>query len=206
MTTLHVEGVSKQFNRRPIFRDVTFSSSDGSVLGITGRNGSGKSTLLKIIAGLLTPTSGKVVWTMDGKRVDGDSLHEYVGYAAPYLNLFEEFSAHENLKHFASIRGMTLTKNEMDALLLRVDLPLDRSDPIRSYSSGMKQRLKLVFAIMHDPAILMLDEPTSNLDVEGDAIVWSIIEEWGRNRIVLLASNEQSELAYCTTAYQVGAV
>ena len=164
---VQVNGIAKKFNRNAIFSDVDFEVRPGEVFGITGRNGSGKSTLLKMLGGILTPSKGTIAYRLDGAEVTREQLHRHIGYVAPYLVLYEEFSAEENIRLFASIRG--LSKNDIDpaALLERVGLPASRKDPIRAFSSGMKQRMKQIFAIMHRPSLLLLDEPISNLDTDG---------------------------------------
>jgi heme exporter protein A len=204
MMTVRASGVSKQFNRRNIFRDVSFDVQPGEVFGITGRNGSGKSTLLKIVAGVLSPSAGKVEYTLEGKAVDPEQVYRHIGFASPYLTLFEEFSARENIELFARIRSLRIDRTRTLALLERVGLPTDRDDPIRSYSSGMKQRMKLIFAILHEPPVLLLDEPVSNLDTDGMDIVYSVVEEHRRRGPVIIATNDASDIARCDRTCHVG--
>lgn len=199
--TITIDSVSKEFNRKPIFRDVSFEVNTGEVLAITGRNGSGKSTLLKIVAGLLTPTRGAVRYSNANGTVESEHLYKSIGFVAPYLNLYDEFSAVENIRLFASVRGLSCTVSEAAALLERVGLPTDRNDPIRAFSSGMKQRMKLVFAILHRPPVLLLDEPISNLDSDGVETVYAIIREQRRHGTVVVATNDQSDIDQCDRAY-----
>jgi heme exporter protein A len=201
---ISVAAVSKQFNRRNIFRDLSFEVQPGEVFGITGRNGSGKSTLLKIIAGVLSPSAGSVVYTRDGVAVDPERVYRHIGFAAPYLTLFEEFSASENIEIFARIRSIPVDRARVRTLLDRVGLPADREDPIRAFSSGMKQRMKLIFAILHEPPVLLLDEPVSNLDAEGMETVYSIIDEHRRGGTVIVATNDASDIARCDRTVHVG--
>lgn len=202
---MHVaaEAVSRKFNRRPVFADVSFEVAPGEVFGITGRNGSGKSTLLRIIGGLLTPSSGRMRYRQGDTEVDAEKLHPLIGYAAPYLVLYEEFNAAENLALYARIRGITLTPGQIDALLQRVGLPVDRKDPIRSFSSGMKQRMKLLFAMFHRPPLLLLDEPISNLDSEGMAVVYDLVSEHRKRGSVIIATNDAEDIAQCDRTFRV---
>lgn len=202
---MHVtaEAVTKKFNRRPVFADVSFEVVPGEVFGITGRNGSGKSTLLRIIGGLLSPSGGRMHYAMNGTALESDALHRHMGYAAPYLVLYEEFNAAENLALYARIRGMHLTAGEIDAMLARVGLPTDRKDPIRDFSSGMKQRMKLLFAILHTPPLLLLDEPISNLDTEGMAVVYDIVAEYRKRGSVIIATNDEEDIAQCDRTFRV---
>ena len=199
-----VSSIARQFNRRSIFRDVTFEVQQGEVFGITGRNGSGKSTLLKIIAGLLRPSSGSVTMSLNGAGIDPEHIYRHIGYAAPYLTLFEEFSARENIEMFARIRSIPCDRKKTVALLERVGLPTDRDDPIRAFSSGMLQRMKLIFAILHDPAVLLLDEPVSNLDAEGMEMVYAIVSGHREHGTVVIATNDASDIARCDRTYHIG--
>jgi heme exporter protein A len=133
--------------------------------------------------------------------VESEHLYRSIGFVAPYLNLYDEFSAVENIRLFASVRGLSCTVSEASALLERVGLPTDRNDPIRAFSSGMKQRMKLVFAILHKPPVLLLDEPISNLDSDGVETVYAIIREQRRHGTVVVATNDQSDIDQCDRAY-----
>ncbi len=202
---MHVaaEAVSKKFNRRQVFADVSFEVAPGEVFGITGRNGSGKSTLLRIIGGLLTPSGGRMRYRHGDADVEAEKLYPHIGYAAPYLVLYEEFNAAENLALYARIRGVGLTAGEIDGLLQRVGLPTDRRDPIRSFSSGMKQRMKLLFAIFHRPPLLLLDEPISNLDSEGMAVVYDLVAEQRKRGSVIIATNDAEDIQQCDRTFRV---
>jgi heme exporter protein A len=203
--TITLDSVTKEFNRKPIFRDVSFHVEAGEVFGITGRNGSGKSTLLKIVAGLLTPTRGTVRYANQNGPVESEHLYRSIGFVAPYLNLYDEFSAVENIRLFASVRGIPCSVSDACALLERVGLPTDRLDPIRAFSSGMKQRMKLVFAILHRPPVLLLDEPISNLDRDGVETVYAIIREQRVHGAVVIATNDQSDIDQCDRVYALQA-
>ena len=192
---IEVQDLTRRFGRRELFAGISFRVEHGQVCAITGRNGSGKSTLMKIIAGLLSPSAGSVEYHLDGHPLDPRTLHRHIGYAAPYLTLYEEFNALENLELYARIRGLPLERNRFHALLERSGLPLHRSDPIRSFSSGMKQRMKLLFALLHEPPFLFLDEPATNLDSDGVTLVHECMREQRQRGLVLLASNDPQDLA-----------
>jgi heme exporter protein A len=192
-----VENVSRVFNRRTIFKDVSFKVQQGEIFGLTGKNGSGKSTLLKIIAGLLSPSKGKVEYSGENGIVSPERIFSHVGFVAPYLALYDEFSAIENIKLYCAIRGVRYSPEFAKVLLEKTGLPVDRKDPIRSYSSGMKQRMKMIFAILHRPPMLLLDEPISNLDSDGVGMVYSIIGEWRQFGSVIIATNDASDIAQC---------
>lgn len=202
---VQAETISKKFNRRAVFRDVSFTVEPGEVFGITGRNGSGKSTLLRIVGGLLTPSGGTMRYSLGADTIAPEALHRSIGYVAPYLTLYEEFSAEENIALYARIRGLPFTHGETQALLERVGLPVDRRDPIRAFSSGMKQRMRLVFAILHRPPLLLLDEPISNLDTDGMRIVYDIVAEFRRHGAVIIATNDAEDIAQCDRSISVEA-
>lgn len=200
MTNYSVEAVelNKSFGRRLIFNDLHFKFEKEGVYGISGPNGSGKSTLVKIIAGIIGSSKGKIIHKLDNKEILEEHLHNHIGFVSPYLVLYEEFSTYENLKLFAEIRGVNFNKERIDYLLNRFLLFKRKDDLLKTYSSGMKQRVKFIFALMHSPKLLILDEPTSNLDDEGKNSVYELVKEEGRNNIVLIASNENHDLELCS--------
>lgn len=202
---VHAEHISKRFNRRAVFKDISFTVESGEVFGITGRNGSGKSTLLRIVGGLLTPSGGSLRYSLGAGDIPPERLHTHIGYVAPYLTLYEEFSAEENIALYARIRGLQHGHRETQALLERVGLPVDRKDPIRAFSSGMKQRMRLVFAVLHRPPLLLLDEPISNLDSEGVRTVYEIVAEFRARGTVIIATNDAEDIAQCDRTISVEA-
>ncbi len=196
---LQLENIRKEFSRRIIFDKIDLMLKNGNSLAITGINGSGKSTLVKIIAGILSPTRGALTLSVNGLELKIERYHNHVGFVAPYIHMYDEFSAYENLKFFARIRGLTFDKQYVDYLLDRVVLYDRRNDAVRTYSSGMKQRLKYAFALLHKPEVLIFDEPRANLDRHGIATVYEIMEEHKPDGILILATNDQEDLSYAET-------
>ena len=194
---LTLTDLTKTFGRRLIFNKINVSFASGNIYGISGPNGSGKSTLVKIITGIISPTRGKVVHELSGKKIVEEKLHNHVGFLSPYLVLYDEFSAWENLCHVSRIRGMSFNEGRIKNLFDRFSLYNRRKDLLKTYSSGMKQRIKFIFALQHAPQLLVLDEPTSNLDDDGKEKFYEIIREEGKSNLVLIASNEKSDLALC---------
>ncbi|MBM2840078.1 MAG: ABC-type multidrug transport system ATPase component [Bacteroidetes bacterium] len=203
--TLALNGVTKEFNRRSIFRDVSFSLGSGESLAITGRNGSGKSTLVKIVCGLLSPTRGTIEYVHDGKMIEGEDVRNHIGLVSPYLQLYDEFSGMENLELLSAIRSdRTLEDGRIDEVLNDVGLWERRKDLLRTYSSGMKQRLKYAFAVVHRPDILILDEPTSNLDKDGIEMVTRRVREQQKSAILIVATNDADEATWCSKKVELG--
>ncbi len=190
--------VTKTFGRRLIFKNINREFTSGNIYGFSGRNGSGKSTLIKIASGIISPTQGNVEHEMNGQKIIPEKLHNYLGFVSPYLVLYDEFTADENLFHFSRIRGVGYNSKRAKYLLNEFELLKRRKDYLKGYSSGMKQRMKFIFALLHNPEILFLDEPTSNLDNSGKQKVYEIIKNEGKDKLVIIASNEQSDLDLCS--------
>jgi heme exporter protein A len=198
--TLAVSGLYKRFAGRRVLNDLCLEVRAGEVVGICGPNGSGKSTLLQIICGLQRPSKGTVLYRCE-RDLKPAEARSYIGFVSPALSLYDDLSAAENLSFFAAWRGVPC---DAASLLVRVGLDPGRRDPLRSYSSGMRQRVKLAWAIMHQPSILILDEPGSNLDDEGRAVVSSLISEWRERGWVAVAGNDEDDLAQCTRRVYLG--
>ena len=196
--SLVAESVNKTFGRRLIFSNISFKLNSSTIFGISGPNGSGKSTLVKIIANIISPSSGKLVHSINGKEIKPEKLHNHIGLISPYLVLYDEFTAYENLNYFSEIRGISFDKGKVDDLLNKFLLFNRKDDLVKTYSSGMKQRLKFIFALMHSPQLIILDEPTSNLDDEGKEVVYELVKEEGSRNVVIVASNEKTDLNLCT--------
>jgi heme exporter protein A len=202
-----VSGLSKDFNRSSIFRDISFTLSSPASLSITGKNGAGKSTLSKILAGLLSSTRGTITYSVDEKQIGIEEFKHHIGFVSPYLNLYDEFTVLENLRFLSSIRAASQQNgNRIKELLILVGLWNRRDDIVGTFSSGMKQRLKYAFALLHKPAVLILDEPTSNLDGEGIDVVKQIMLEQKRSNILIIATNNKEEAHWCAQQIQVGKV
>jgi heme exporter protein A len=195
--SLILQNLTKSFGRRLIFKNINAEFNTGSIYGLTGSNGSGKSTLAMIIADILSPTSGKVIHKIENQELSSEKLHNHLGFVSPYLMLYDEFSAEENLIHFMKIRGLKINNNRIKYLLDEFSLYDRRNDLLKAYSSGMKQRVKFIFSLIHSPELMILDEPTSNLDITGKDKVYEIIEKESKNKLIIIASNEENDLALC---------
>ncbi len=192
---VHLQDVEHRFGLRQVFQGVNMTVQPGEVGIIMGANGAGKSTLLKIVAGLLPPTSGTANVQANGRNLDAMQRRRMLGYVAPDLMLYRELTGVENLEFFARLRGITLRRDDLRAMLERVGLKGRGRDLVGAYSSGMRQRLKYAFALLSKPPLLLLDEPTANLDADGVGMVEQIIDEWRSDaqRLVIVATNEPRE-------------
>ncbi|HTY11664.1 MAG TPA: ABC transporter ATP-binding protein [Bacteroidota bacterium] len=194
---LTAESVSKVFNRRVIFDDVSFSVTQTQAVAITGKNGSGKSTLAKIVCAILTPTAGQIACSIDDAHIVPEKIYRHIGLVSPYIMMYEEFSGIENLSVFGRIRNLPERSfEEAESLLKKFGIYERRNDEVRTYSSGMKQRLKYAAALLHHPEILVLDEPTANLDEEGVEVVRDTMRIQKENGILIIATNDKEDLEY----------
>ncbi|HSN54318.1 MAG TPA: ABC transporter ATP-binding protein [Candidatus Sulfomarinibacteraceae bacterium] len=190
--------VAKRYDLRVIFRSVSGEAVPGEVLVITGPNGSGKSTLMAILCGLLRPSRGEIRYRRDdGAAVPRDRWRRHLGVVAPAMAVYEELTALENLRFFARVRGLTVGDDRHRELLRQVGLDPDRTTPVRGYSTGMAQRLKIAQALLHSPEVLFLDEPGSNLDPDGqDWLEDHVRGLAGAGRTIVLATNDRREMGW----------
>lgn len=198
---IHGENLSKKFGTAAVFKNISFRLEAGSCMAITGPNGSGKSTLLQIIAGLQRPGSGSVTRSVNESELTAENFSTYAGYTGPLVNPYDMLTAAENLAFTVN----TAAANErISDMLDYFGLYKDRNKIVKYYSSGMKQRLKLIHAFINDPLIIMLDEPGSNLDSSGKDKLFTKIEELKNGRILIIASNEKDEIDLCSTRVELG--
>ncbi|HJV18664.1 MAG TPA: ABC transporter ATP-binding protein [Sediminibacterium sp.] len=190
--------LNKSYNQRTVLDQVSIHCDAGEICGLLGANGAGKTTLFKILLGLVTPDSGTVAIRSAGNKkiggiIEGPALYEYL-------------NAYENLKIFGSIQGVDVSKKALQKCLETVGLPLNRLDPVRNFSLGMKQRLGIAIALLNNPACLVLDEPFSGLDPLGVAALRNLIVELATQHqlAIILSSHIIDELSkICNTLYVI---
>jgi ABC-type multidrug transport system ATPase subunit len=195
---IELQNTGKKFNTDWIFRNVSHIFGEHNAYAILGRNGSGKSTFLQIIAGNLLPTAGIVSYSHHDFLIPSDKVFRHLSLVAPYQELIEEFTLPEMLKfHFsfkAIMPGFTIPE-----IIDMIGFTAHDKKPIRLFSSGMKQRVKLIMAILSDTPLLLLDEPSMNLDQEGTAWFLGLIREFQKDRLIVVCSNlEKVETSFCT--------
>ena len=184
----------KRYNREWIFRHLTYQFNTGNAYAIIGNNGSGKSTLLQVIAGAVQHNEGVIEFIFDGKKVEAEQHHQYLSIAAPYLELPEEMTLTEVLKFHQSFKPFL---TDTAAIIHILGLKHAAQKQIRYYSSGMKQRVKLATAIFSDVPVLLLDEPTTNLDTDGIALYHHLIQQYASGKLVVVSSNDEQEYKFC---------
>jgi ABC-type multidrug transport system ATPase subunit len=185
-------GITKTFGSETVLKDVELVLASGSRTAVLGPNGSGKSTLLRIAGGMLMPTAGHLLHRKGGQPVPQEELYRQVSIAAPYLGLYEDLSLRQVITFHARFKPLRGGLGAADlARLAGLERAMEK--PVRQFSSGMKQRLKLALAILSDTALLLLDEPATNLDAA--AIHWYrvLLQEHMAGRTLLVASNHRPE-------------
>jgi ABC-type multidrug transport system ATPase subunit len=186
----------KRFNRDWIFRHLHYEFIAGRSYAITGANGSGKSTLLQAVAGAIGISEGRVAYESEGKPVEADKAYRYLSLVAPYLEVVEEMTATEFLQFHASFKPL-MAGWAVGDILDKVGLKGAADKQIRFYSSGMRQRVRLAQAIFSDTSLVLLDEPCTNLDVDGITLYRQLVSELCRGRLVIVSSNDVQEYDFC---------
>ena len=182
----------KRFNRDWIFRHLDYEFSPGHTYAITGPNGSGKSTLLQAIAGAIALSEGAIGYG----EYQPDQAYRHLSLAAPYLEVIEEMSVTEFLTFHSSFKPF-LPDLSVSDIIRQVGLEAAAHKQIRYYSSGMKQRVRLAQALFSDTPLLLLDEPTTNLDADGISLYRRLAQQYSDGRIVIVSSNDRQEYDFC---------
>ena len=192
---LIADALTMRYGHRRLFEALTFDVRPGEPLAILGANGSGKSTLLRILAGVLDPIAGSARLEADGDTLSGDALTRRVGFVAPALQFYEAFSTRENLAFLARARRLPDPDAAIARVLERVGLADRADDPVSTFSTGLGQRLRLASALLHDPPVLLLDEPGATLDAAGRQLVADVVGL--EDRILVVATNDPLEAERC---------
>lgn len=196
-----LNNVGRRFNKEWIFRNLTTEFTSGNSYAILGPNGSGKSTLLSVLTGSLSPSEGEISFS-EVKDIPVEDIYQQISFAAPYLELVETFTLteiidfHFKFKNFAP--GI-----DRKSLISILGLEKSAHKEMKYFSSGMKQRTKLALACCSDSPILFLDEPTSNLDVQGEDWYRELIKNFTKDRLTIIGSNQFREYEFCNMQIQI---
>jgi len=185
-----VSNLYKRYDRKSVLKGVDLAVGEGQVMALLGANGAGKTTLMRIVAGLVKPDRGEV--TLSGVSVGkaGVELRRYIGLVSHLPLLYDNLSGWENLIFFARMYDMQAPEERIEAVLRAVDLWQRRRDLVRTYSRGMIQRLAIGRAILHDPPVLLLDEPDTGLDQSSSQMLHELIRRLGAtSRAILLSTH-----------------
>ncbi len=218
--TISLLNTGKRYNREWIFRHCNYEFTSGKSYAITGPNGSGKSTLLQVIAGATLHNEGTVEYKEDtGYRmqdmkvkvpaseirypVSGIQFYKMISIATPYLELIEEMTAKEMLQFHAQFKPL-IQSFSIEDILKTAGLENAVNKQLRYFSSGMKQRLKLAQAFFSNTPVLLLDEPTTNLDADGIALYHTLINNYTKDKLVIVSSNVKQEYDFCEEVIEIG--
>ncbi len=194
--TICLSDAGKRFNRDWIFRHFNYTFEAGQSYAITGPNGSGKSTLLQALSGGMYINEGKAEWRMENEIIDNEKVYRNVSICAPYLEVVEEMTLREFLDFHHGFKPF-LSDVTTDSIIAAVGLEKAVNKQIRYYSSGMKQRVKLAQCIFSNTAIVLLDEPCTNLDAAGIELYHRLINDYCKDRLVVVSSNDEVEYRFC---------
>jgi ABC-type multidrug transport system ATPase subunit len=203
LTRITLDKVGKKYAGQWVFRAISDNFSASEKIAVTGFNGSGKSTLLQLLSAFQTPTEGSITFESGGSRISPDQWYKYISCGAPYLDLPEDLTLRENVSFFSSFKPIQQSLSpEQFADIAELSHALDK--PLKHFSSGMKQRVRLSLAILADVPALLLDEPLSNLDRKG--ILWysDMIHRYAESKLVIVCSNNQEEeISFCSRALDI---
>jgi heme exporter protein A len=203
---LHLDNITIDYGSRRVVAGVSLTLRAGETLVVAGANGSGKSSLLRVLCGLQRPSCGTAYYLLDGNALRPDHARDLVGWLSPDLQLYRELTALENLRFFAQVRGLALSDAELTQRLDSVGLKGRGADLLAAYSSGMAQRLRYAYALLHAPPVLLLDEPTATFDEQGTALFERVVEEHqARHGLLVIATNDPRELRFGDYVLRLGA-
>ena len=196
MIRIDCKSVGKRFQFEWIFQKVDCNFQSENSYAILGNNGSGKSTLMLLLSGYSNCSAGKIVWNQNEKTIPEEQWYKHLSLSSPALELIEEFNLSELIRFQKKFKPFLNNMNEENLLDL-IELSDAGKKPLKFYSSGMRQRVKLALAILSDTPVLMLDEPTTNLDETGVKWYLNMIDKYKGNRLIIVASNMEREYPFC---------
>jgi len=200
--TITLNNIGKRYNYEWIFSKLNYQFQPGTAYAVVGPNGSGKSTLLRVVAGNLMPSEGDIVYHHDDKNYTNDTIFRHIGFCAPYLDLPDEFTVKEMLQFHSRFKPLS-SSIKIEDILERAGLMKHAGKSIKYLSSGLKQRLKLSLCFYFDVPVILLDEPTTNLDEDGVKWYRNTIEPLVKNKLVIICSNAEREYSFCTQTLTV---
>ena len=200
--SISLENIGRRFNREWIFKDINYTFTSNKIYAVLGPNGSGKSTLFQVLNSSLVPSKGSIQYIFDEKPVEPEHVYKYLSLAAPYLELIEDFTLIEVIDFHFKFKNYA-TGMDRAGLIDLLGMEGSKNKLIKYFSSGMKQRLKLALALCSNTHLLMLDEPTSNLDVQGVEWYLNLIQTFAKNKLTIICSNQEHEYNFCDEAISI---
>jgi ABC-type multidrug transport system ATPase subunit len=197
MVEVNLNNLCRRFGTHWVFKNINHTLKTNEHTVVLGSNGSGKSTLLKIVSGIMSPTSGELIWKINNLTINADNYYQHLSICTPYLSLPEEFTLKELLSFHLRLKGLKENYSHTEfAHLLQIEY--DEDKPLNLYSSGMKQRVKLALTLLSKSKVILLDEPLSNLDAQGVKWYKTLVKQNMDNKIILVCSNNlEDEYFFC---------
>jgi ABC-type multidrug transport system ATPase subunit len=190
------QNLGKKFSKEWIFRNLNYEFQSGESYTFIGANGSGKSTLLQVLSGFIPHSEGLINYEENQKVIEIDNYYKHLVVAAPYLELIEDFTLTEIIEFHVKFKPFKNTLSIKEFIDF-IELPKAKNKEVKFFSSGMKQKVKLGLAFWSDCEILMLDEPSSNLDTNATNWYLRNVQEYSKNRLLFLCSNQPVEYEFC---------
>lgn len=193
--------LSKRYGYQWIIKDVNFIFNSNEITGIGGRNGSGKSTLIKLIAGFLSPSSGKIIYKSENKTILPPQFYQYFTWVAPYTDLIQEYNLEEMFAFHCKFNHYSQLTFKQFVEILDWQNPGEKQ--LRHFSSGMKQKVQLALSLLTNKPIVLLDEPTSYLDEQAKKWFADLLGKVKENKTVIISSNDSFDLNLCHSIQDV---
>jgi len=202
MPVISVHKLTKSFGHQMALRGLDLEVAEGEFLALFGPNGAGKTTLVRVIASLARPTAGRVEIQGQDLGKAATSLRRHIGFISHNPLLYADLTPDENLRFFARMYDVEAAATRIDTVLKQVGLSARRRDPVRTFSRGMVQRLAIARAILHDPSIMLLDEPYTGLDLQAADMLRAVLEDLAASRrtVILTTHNLEQGLEMCDRA------
>jgi ABC-2 type transport system ATP-binding protein len=203
---LQVNSLQKSYHKQKILNDVNLTVKPGEVVGLVGENGAGKSTLLEILATVLPQSNGSIILEDKSYSKDIKNIRKIIGYVPQEISLWEEFTVAENFLFFEKLSWKRRSLEECQQLCL--DMQLNKWDePVDSLSGGMKRKLNLAISLIHDPILILLDEPTVGIDMKSKEEIGNYLVNLAKNegKMIIYTSHDMSEItSFCDRIYCLG--
>ncbi|WP_164668420.1 ABC transporter ATP-binding protein [Virgibacillus doumboii] len=192
---LNVDSLTKSYGKKLILDSISFTVKPGEIIGLVGENGAGKSTILKILATLSRPSSGNISLNNESYKQNRKSIRKEIGYVAQDIAVWDEFTVKENMIFFEKLSWKNKTKDELRQICR--DMKLEKwEEPVTTLSGGMKRKLNLAISLIHDPMLLLLDEPTVGIDLKSRKEIGGYLYNQARNhgKMILYTSHDMDEI------------
>lgn len=192
---LNVKSISKTFGKKKILENISFSAERGEIIGLVGENGAGKSTLLKILATLVKPDSGQIELHQLSYQKQRRKVRQHIGYVPQDIVIWEDLTVEENMRFFEKLSWKKKSVDELKQLCLEMNLEKWK-EPVRTLSGGMKRKLNLAISLIHDPILLLLDEPTVGIDLKSRKEIGAYLKNQAteKGKIIIYISHDMDEI------------